>query len=90
MAELLRLRSADGAKGEEARLAKLGKYKGDKGCIYVKRLADIDVTSLEELVRASADHTREKAQCDVCVTNRAEKAAKRAAAPKKPAKKRRA
>jgi hypothetical protein len=81
------LYARSGAKGEEARLAALGKYKGDKGCLYVKRLADIDVKTLEELVRASANHTRERSQCDVCVTNRAEKAAKRAATPKRAAKK---
>ena len=79
------LYARSGADGEEARLAALGKYKGDKGCLYVKRLADINVTTLEELVRASANHTRERAQCDVCVTNRSEKAARRAVAPKKSA-----
>jgi hypothetical protein len=79
------LYARSGAKGEEARLAGLGKYKTDKGCLYVKRLADIDVKKLEELVRASADHTRERSQCDVCVTNRAERSGKRAATPKKPA-----
>ena len=65
------LYARSGAKGEEARLAKLGKYKSGAGCLYVKRLADIDVDTLEELVRASAEHTRERSQCDVCVTNRA-------------------
>jgi len=77
------LYARSGAEGEEARLAALGKYKGDKGCLYVKRLADIDVKTLEELVRVSANHTRERSQCDVCATNREKKAATRAAAPKK-------
>ena len=31
-------------------LAKLGKYKTGKGCIYIKRLADVDLAVLEELV----------------------------------------
>src|ERR1700690_1547417 len=81
------LYARSGAEGEEARLPALGKYKGDKGCLYVKRLADIDVKTLEELVRASANHTRERSQCDICATNREKKTATRAAAPKKAAKK---
>ena len=56
------LYARSGAKGEEARLAALGKYKTGKGCLYVKRLADLDVKALEALVRASADHMRERAQ----------------------------
>ena len=75
------LYAKSGAKGEAGRLAKLGKYKGSTGCLYVKRLADIDEKALEELVRASADHNRGRDQCDVCVTHRA---AKKPAA-KKPA-----
>jgi hypothetical protein len=34
-------------------LAKLGKHKTGKGCIYIKRLADVDLTVLEELVADS-------------------------------------
>jgi hypothetical protein len=33
--------------------AKLGKYTTGKGCLYVKRLADIDLKVLKELVAAS-------------------------------------
>ncbi len=33
-----------------APLARLGTYKTGKGCIYLKRLADVDVAVLEELV----------------------------------------
>lgn len=36
--------------GLEELLAKLGKHKVGKGCIYVTRLADVDVAVLEELV----------------------------------------
>ena len=39
--------------GSEGLLAKLGKHKTGKGCIYVKRLADIDLAVLEELVADS-------------------------------------
>lgn len=40
----------DGGKREEL-LAKLGKYKTDGGCVYVKKLADIDMKVLEEMVK---------------------------------------
>jgi len=36
-----------------ALLAKLGKHKMGKGCLYIKRMADVDADVLEELVRAS-------------------------------------
>lgn len=32
-------------------MKRLGKYTTGKGCIYVKRLSDIDITALEELTR---------------------------------------
>jgi hypothetical protein len=34
-----------------AMLARLGKHKAGKACLYVKRLSDIDVDVLEELIR---------------------------------------
>ena len=37
-------------------LGKLGKFKQGKGCLYVKRLTDIDQEALKELVRQSAQH----------------------------------
>lgn len=39
-------------------LARLGKYKTGKSCLYVKRLADVDLTVLEELVTLSVEHMR--------------------------------
>lgn len=42
--------SLDGAVGL---LAKLGKHTTGKGCIYIKRLADVDQAVLEELVADS-------------------------------------
>jgi hypothetical protein len=36
--------------GSEALLAKLGKYTAGKGCLYVKKLADVDAKVLEALV----------------------------------------
>ena len=34
-------------------LARLGKHKAAKGCVYVNKLADIDLSVLEEAVRES-------------------------------------
>jgi hypothetical protein len=39
-------------------LARLGKFKTGKSCLYVKRLSDVDPSALEELVRASVEHMR--------------------------------
>ena len=40
-------------------LAKLGRHKTGKGCIYVKRLADIDLAVLEELVKDSYERIKQ-------------------------------
>ncbi|MCC6612603.1 MAG: DUF1801 domain-containing protein [Anaerolineae bacterium] len=37
-------------------MRKLGKYKTGKGCLYLKRLSDVDEKTLKELVTRSADH----------------------------------
>ena len=37
-----------------ALLAKLGKHDTGKGCLYVKRLADVDAGALEQIIRAAA------------------------------------
>ena len=37
-------------------LAKLGKFKQAKGCLYIKRLSDINLPILEELIRASVEY----------------------------------
>lgn len=39
----------------DALLAKLGKHSTGKSCLYVKRLKDIDLSTLEELVRRSVE-----------------------------------
>lgn len=39
-------------------LAKLGKFKTSVACLYVKKLADIDLDVLEELVEKSAEHVK--------------------------------
>lgn len=42
-----------GADGEADRLARLGKHKTGKSCLYIKRLSDVDAGALEELCAAS-------------------------------------
>jgi hypothetical protein len=39
-------------------LARLGRARTGKSCLYVKRLTDLDPAVLEELIRASVAHTR--------------------------------
>ncbi len=43
----------DGFEKYESLLAKLGKHSVSKSCLYIKRLSDVDMTVLEELVRRS-------------------------------------
>lgn len=42
----------------EALLARLGKHRQGKGCVYVKRLADVNLPVLEELCSAALRHKR--------------------------------
>lgn len=50
---------AAGIAGREKLLPKLGKHKAGKGCLYIRRLADVDAGVLEQLVAASvADLSR--------------------------------
>jgi hypothetical protein len=39
-------------------MAKLGKYKTGKSCLYIKRLADVDEAVLERLIRESVGYMR--------------------------------
>jgi hypothetical protein len=39
-----------GENADPALLANLGKYKRGKGCLYVSRMADVDLEALEQLV----------------------------------------
>lgn len=41
-------------------LKDLGKFTMGKGCIYVKRLADINLTALERLIRATVEYLENK------------------------------
>ena len=41
-------------------LARLGKHRTGKSCLYVNKLADVDMDVLEELIRGSLDTMRER------------------------------
>ena len=41
-------------------MARLGKYKTGKSCLYIKRLSDIDESVLERLIDESVEHMRKK------------------------------
>jgi predicted GIY-YIG superfamily endonuclease len=45
--------------GQSDLLARLGKHKEGKGCLYIKRLSDVDMAVLEEMVRASIGYMAE-------------------------------
>ncbi len=47
----------------EALLDKLGKHKTGKSCLYVKRLADVDDTVLQELVTESVQRMKRTYNC---------------------------
>jgi hypothetical protein len=49
---------ATGADKKEEFLKKLGKHKTSKGCIYIKKLEDIDVNVLKEMVKTSVKHLK--------------------------------
>lgn len=40
------------ARGRDERLARLGKYSTGKSCLYINKLADIDLGVLEEIIAA--------------------------------------
>ena len=40
----------------------LGKHKKGKGCLYIKRLDDVDLKALENIIKTSISHTVKKDQ----------------------------
>jgi hypothetical protein len=42
------------AEGAAELLSKLGKHKAGKGCVYIKRISDVDLKVLEKLVAGAA------------------------------------
>ena len=49
-----------GFEGRHALLAKLGKHKTGKVCVYIRRLADVDLEVLETLVTRSVADTKRR------------------------------
>jgi hypothetical protein len=43
-------------------VAKLGKHTTGKGCLYIKKLADVDRKVLERRVKDAVDHHRDRAR----------------------------
>ena len=52
------LYGAIGFDGADALLAKLGKHTTGKGCLYLKKLADVDVKVLETMLQTAVAATR--------------------------------
>jgi hypothetical protein len=72
---------------EQELLARLGKYKTGKSCLYINKLAEVDREVLRELVQCSIDYVRGKYEPTSTSTAPKKKAAKKKAAKKKAAKK---
>ena len=49
-----------GFSGYDELLSRLGKHRTGKSCLYVNKLADIDMGVLEDLIRSALDAMREK------------------------------
>jgi hypothetical protein len=49
-----------GFEGYESLLADLGKYKPAKGCLYLKRLADVNLQVLRELIERSVQELKRR------------------------------
>ena len=47
-------------KKHEELLSKLGPYKNGKSCLYIKRLSDINVEILEEMIKLDFEYLKEK------------------------------
>jgi hypothetical protein len=48
-----------GFEAYDSLLAKLGKFKTGKACLYINKLEDVDLPTLRELVKQSAQHMAE-------------------------------
>ncbi|WP_421763063.1 DUF1801 domain-containing protein [Ekhidna sp.] len=49
-----------GFEGQEALLGKLGKHKKSVGCLYIKKLADIDLGILEKMTEKSIEMLKKR------------------------------
>lgn len=57
-----------------ALLARLGKHSRSKGCLYIKRLADVDTAALEQLVTKALAAARARDGVPAVSTRKAKKA----------------
>lgn len=46
----------NGSPGQAVQLARLGRHRTGKSCLYIKRLADVDMAVLEDLLRDQLAH----------------------------------
>ncbi|HEV7644764.1 MAG TPA: DUF1801 domain-containing protein [Pyrinomonadaceae bacterium] len=56
----LTLYVVDNSAEQNKLLEKLGKHTTSKGCLYIKRLSDVDIKVLKELIAASVKQTKSK------------------------------
>lgn len=49
-----------GYKGQDELLKKLGKYKKSVGCLYIKKLADVDINILTQMTKKSIQSLKER------------------------------
>jgi hypothetical protein len=49
---------------DEKLMSRLGKYKTGKGCLYIKKLADVDRAVLKQLIAKSIAEMRKQYDCD--------------------------
>ena len=56
----LTLYLTEGFDGYEEMLARLGKHKVSKACLYIRRLSDVDEEVLKEIIAASLRDTRSR------------------------------
>ena len=49
-----------GFEGEDKLLAKLGKHKSGKSCLYVQRLSDLHIPTLKSLMKKSIAAMKKK------------------------------
>ncbi len=49
-----------GCAGQEELLSALGKFTMGKGCIYIKKLSDIDTEVLKKIMKSTIGHLQEK------------------------------
>ena len=52
----------DGFEGRDDLLARLGKHRTGVSCLYINKLADVDVDVLHELIQRSFEHSRTNAE----------------------------